>query len=565
MSETKKEDVTKLSEDVTKLSMIHLELDDAREMWYLGDITTLTKEITKSADFIETLNPDKRRINPLTKKKETGNPLTELKIKKLNKMPRRMTKDLKDKLIDLLPVWLEDEKLPEKSPERMESKFTNFETMVTNFDQKKNKVTKVTYGVFYVPIDQNKDFFNGENINARSVATLFFDDETYKNNDTNEKRSRYLLILKDIFNIPGQKFSGAKFLFKQAMDKMMENDTKNVTQVATAPFSGYKLDGEYDTLLQNRRATFTKWGFKHIKSEPEYYGLQKFQSIPEYGLPVQTTAKQIRDKSVVWGLMDYNFENVTRVKVDGNTYKIGGKSFDNVIDALEYEKETVSLLSQGLKLENSSGEKDENKHKKLVTDTRRYLDWLHSVKNNKTRRNNFKNDKEAQEGYNDFKAKPTVSDIDAIAKKHYYKQWLYKQLLTRKPDEEKFLFKRYVNYIFEIPLKQSYNESLQRGEVKRKSTVQLYQKYKDDVLYVSTETLEVFKKYDNTSIVDKLDGNELTNFIDGNWRKKANAFFLTDRYDRDKDNELSKGEFENLYQDGKFQKKLKPTKLNPMI
>ena len=69
MAETK-------SEDFTKLSMIHLELDDAREMWYLGDITTLTKEITKSADFIETLKPDKRRINPLTKKKETGNPLT---------------------------------------------------------------------------------------------------------------------------------------------------------------------------------------------------------------------------------------------------------------------------------------------------------------------------------------------------------------------------------------------------------------------------------------------------------------------------------------------------------
>ena len=465
-----------------------------------------------------------------------------------------MPKDLKDKLIDLLPVWLEDEKLPEKSPERMESKFTNFETMVTNFDQKKNKVTKVTYGVFYVPIDQNKDFFNGENINARSVATLFFDDETYKNNDTNEKRSRYLLILKDIFNIPGQKFSGAKFLFKQAMDKMMENDTKNVTQVATAPFSGYKLDGEYDTLLQNRRATFTKWGFKHIKSEPEYYGLQKFQSIPEYGLPVQITAKQIRDKSVVWGLMDYNFENVTRVKVDGKTYKIGGKTFDNVLDALKYEKYTVSLLSQGLTLENSSGEKDEDKHKELVTSTSRYLDWLHSVKNNTKREENFlaENPYE-QTAYEDLKGNPTVSDIPAIAKKHYYKQWLYKQLSIRKPDEEKFLFKRYVNYIFEIPLKQSYNEWLQR----RISTAELYQKYKDNVLYVSVEALELFKRYDNTTEANQLDTNETGNFLREHLEIIQNAIRTMDKYDQDNNNQLDIGEFENLYQDLKFKKLLK--------
>ena len=272
------------------------------------------------------------------------------------------------------------------------------------------------------------------------------------------------------------------------------------------------------------------------------------------GCQCKSTAKQIRDKSVVWGLMDYNLENVTRVKVDGKRYKIGGKTFDNVLDALKYEKYTVSLLSQGLTLENSSGEKDEDKHKEQVTSTSRYLDWLHSVKNNTKREENFlaENPYE-QTAYEDLKGNPTVSDIPAIAKKHYYKQWLYKQLSIRKPDEEKFLFKRYVNYIFEIPLKQSYNEWLQR----RISTAELYQKYKDNVLYVSVEALELFKRYDNTTEANQLDTNETGNFLREHLEIIQNEIRTMDKYDQDNNNQLDIGEFENLYQDLKFKKLLK--------
>ena len=542
------------SEDFTKLTMVNLGLGISREMWYLGDITILNKKITESAKVVKDL-PRKKRRPPSDFGK---NPLTELTIVEytdkdwLTDVKDGQFKSALETIIERDADWLD---------------FEAFQKMVLLPEEKEVPEEKeANVRVFYVPIDpQNLKFYTPDKktINAKSIITLLIDDEVYQR-DGEKGLKRKVLVLKDIFNIAGEGFRGAKFLFKKAMDIVISDYVKEnppVTQVATAPYSGKAGDGEYKSTLQNRMATFTRWGFNHIKSEPEYYGLQKFKSIPEYGIPVQTTQLGLDSKKVVWGLIDYNFENVTRVKVDGKTYKIGGKTFDNVIDALEYEKETVSLLSQSqkLKLENSSG-LPKSAHNKQVTSTIRYLDWIRSVKHTKNSEGKFTNKltkKKFLKAYNAFKKKPNVSNIEAFALDHYYKQWLYKQL---KNDEKNFLFNRYVNYIFEIPLKQSYNEWLPNGE---KLSAEKYEKYKEDVLYVSEEALELFKRYDNTTVANQLDTNETGNFLRENLERIQNAIQTMDNYDQDNNKQLDIGEFENLYQDLKFEKLLKimPPKL----
>jgi hypothetical protein len=89
-----------------------------------------------------------------------------------------------------------------------------------------------------------------------------------------------------------------------------------------------------------------------------------------------------------------------------------------------------------------------------------------------------------------------------------------------------------------------------------------YTLYKEEVLYVSEEALELFKRYDNTTLTNQLDTNETGNFLRENLEIIQNAIQTMD-YDQDNNNQLDIGEFENLYQDLKFKKLLKimPPKL----